>query len=283
MARPTKAEMEAKIRAEMEATQAEIKAGIEKGIQEMLPGIIAGLAAQLGSVTAGASVVPSAAMVVGEGQVTTKSVVEALAHAMAKAADPANKRRIVPPEVMERRAKAREEMNRLILENHAAGLQPVYVVVRPTFLNEILIHPQYQDPQTKRMVDQEINWPHIPNQAMQPTGKALDATGQEVQSDAAARVYSLYLATIDAKPGHIINGISLTPEGVEPGHIPLSELPAPMVMTGKGEVRRGHPGAPQGAVAVSDALSFDPRRGGVAGNPKTANILGTTAPRAVVS
>lgn len=265
MARKSNAQIEAEALAKAE----EINREAEKRMQAMLPALMAGLVAELGK--ARADLGPAAAPATGESAVTTKSVLEGLAHAMAKASDPANRRRILPPEVMEERALAREEMKRSILQYHAKGEVPVYRVLRATFLNETLIHPQFFNPQTKAMDDQEIDWPGVPNQAMEPV------------NDFAKVVHSHYLKSIGARPGHVLMGFKLEGDNIADRMVPLSDLEAPIVLTGK-EIRRGHAGAPRGSeVSISDSFSADPRRGNPASRPRTEHVLGTTAVPAVVS
>ncbi len=265
MARKSNAAIAAAEAAKLE----EINRKAEERLQAMLPAIVAGLVGELGKVRADLG--PNAAPVTAESQITTKSVLEGLAHAMAKAADPANKRRILAPEIVEERALAREEMKRAILQFHAKGDVPIYQVVRTTFLNQTLIQPQFQNPVTKAMDDQEIDWPGVPNQALLPV------------SDSAKEIHAHYLKSIGARAGHVLMGFQKVDGEIEQRAVPLSDLEAPIVLSGK-EIRRGHAGAPRGAeMSISDSLSADPRRGNPAARPKTQNILGTTAAPAVVS
>ena len=259
----------AALKAEAEAKQREINEEAEKRVKDMLPGIVAGLFAELGK--ARADLGPAAAPVTADSQVTTKSVLEGLAHAMAKASDPANRRRILPPEVVEERAMAREEMKRAILQYHAKGEVPIYKMLRASFLNETLIHPQFFNPATKAMEDQEIDWPGVPNQAMQPV------------SEAARIIHAHYLRSIGARAGHVLMGFKLEGDNIEPSAVALDDLPAPLVLTGK-EIRRGHAGAPRGSeMSIHDALAADPRRGNASAKPNIERVLGTTAQPAVIS
>lgn len=256
------------IETEMREKQEEINREAEKRLAAMLPNLMAGLIAELGKAREAAG--PIAAPATPEGAVTTKAVLEGLAHAMAKASDPANKRRILAPEVVEERALAFQEMKRAILQNHATGEVPVYRVVRATFLNETLVQPQFMNSITKAMEDQEIDWPGIPNQAMDPI------------SESAKVVHAHYLKWIGARAGHVYMGFKLGDDReIEPNAVPFDALPAPMVLTGK-EIRRGHAGAPAGAQTVHDAMVADPRRGNPAAKPRVERVLGTTAPPAVI-
>lgn len=198
--------------------------------------------------TARAGLGPDAAPVAAAAD---QALLEGLAHAMAKASDPGNKRRIVPPEVMKERAQARERMMALIINNHAKGVVPIYKVVGKTFLSEILIDPQYLDGPTKKMVDQQINWSGQPNQAMVPV------------DDAAKAVHREYLLSISKKP------------------IDETKLPKPWVMTA-GQIMQGASGAERAAASPSP-MGVDPRRLGHSAKEQTLHILGTTAQPAVVS
>lgn len=265
MARKSNAALELEAQERME----EINREAEKRVAAMIPGIVAGLVGELGAQRAALGT--SAAPATAESAISTKSILEGLAHAMAKASDPANKRRILAPEIVEERALARNDMKKAIIECHAKGDLPVYTVLRATFLNETLIHPQYYDPQSKAMVDQEIDWPGVPNQSMSPVNEAAKA------------IHGHYLRSIGARPGHVLMGFKLTGDNIEDRLIPVSELDAPIVLSGK-EIRRGHRGGPIGSeVSISDSLSADPRRGNPAARPQTANILGTTATPAVIA
>jgi hypothetical protein len=262
MARKSNAQIEAEALERVE----EINREAEKRMQAMLPGLMAGFLAELTKHRADLG--GGAAPVSAGGD---KALLEGLAHAMAKASDPGNRRRIVAPEIMQERAAARQAMKDAILRLHAAGDVPVYTVVRVTFLNETLIHPQFFDLKSKAMKDQEINWPGVPNQSMVPANTA------------ASEIHGHYLRSIGARAGHYLMGFKKVGGEIEQNEVPLHDLDAPVVLTGK-EIRRGHPGAPVGMeMSISDALSPDPRRGNPASKPRTQAVLGTTAQPAVVS
>ncbi len=180
-----------------------------------------------------------------------KALLEGLAHAMAKAADPGNKRRIVSPEVMKQREEATQRMNALLIDFHAQARMPVYRVLNKVFLAETLVDPQYQDPQSKEMKDQEINWNKVPNQALEP------------QNDEAKAVFKEFLISIGSQPRDI------------------TKDPAPWVMSA-GQLLRGKPGAQR--AAVGEGGSEDPRRIDAFGKPirKTVRVLGSVADPAVV-
>lgn len=264
MARKSNEQIAAEERERQRVIKEEAAAMAKSMVQDMMPALVAELLKA--RVDTGTSAPTSA-----EGRTADKALLEGLAHAMAKASDPGNRRRIVAPEIMQERAEANTAMRRAIMEHHAKGEMPVYVVVRPTFLNEMMIQPQFFNPLTKVMEDQEIDWPGIPNQAMVP------------KNDFAREIHTLYLKSIGARAGHFMMGFKKVGDDIEPSDVPLENLDAPIVLTGK-EIRRGHRGAPLGSeVAISDALLADPRRGNPASKPKTQHVLGTTAQPAVIS
>lgn len=267
MARKTNAEIEAEVAAKLQHINEEA----EKRVAAMIPGLMAGLIAELTKVRSDLG--PAAAPVTAESSITTKSVLEGLAHAMAKASDPGNKRRILAPEVVEERNLARKAMVEAILKYDAMGEVPVYKLIRSVFINDTLIAPQFPNPQTHAMEDQEIDYPNIPNQAMVPV------------SESAKVVHGHYLRSIGARAGHLLMGFKLEGDNIEPNAIPFGNLDAPIVLTGKGEVRRGHPGAPRGAeVSISESLAPpDPRRNNVGAKPRVQAVLGTIHTPAVVS
>ncbi len=125
---------------------------------------------------------------------------------------------------------------------------PVWRVIDKTFLAEILIDPQYQDPKTKAMVDQEINWAGVPNQSLLPL------------TDSAKEVHREYLLSISRKP------------------IDESKLAAPWVMSA-GKILRGRSGIER--AGEQPAMGIDPRRMGPA-QQKTKAVLGSTAAPAVM-
>ncbi len=264
MARKSKAEIEAEMLERQRQVKEEAQAMAKSMVQDMMPALFAELMKTRAELGPAAAAAPATA----EARTADRSLLEGLAHAMAKAADPANKRRILAPEIVQERALAREEMKRAILTHHAKGEVPIYQVVRTTFLNETLIHPQFHNPMTKAMDDTEIDWPGVPNQAMVPV------------SDSAKEIHAHYLKSIGARAGHVLMGFKLEGDNIADRMVPLHELGAPIVLTGK-EIRRGHPGAPRD-MSISDSLSADPRRGNPAARPKTQSILGTTAPPAVI-
>lgn len=245
MGRKTKAEIDE----ENAVKEAAFADAVTAKVAELLPNLMAQL--EHARVEAGSTLNPLNPAAVVEKR-EDRALLEGLAHAMAKASDPGNKRRIVSPEVMKQRDEAAERMRALLIEYRAKGVMPVYRVLAKVFLAETLVDPQYQDPGTKEMKDQEINWNKVPNQAMDPL------------NDEAKEIFKQFLLSISSVPRDI------------------TKDPAPWVMTA-GQLLRGKPGTMR-APTVGQGDSFDPRRIDAAGKPtrKTINILGTTAEPAVV-
>lgn len=247
MARKSKAE----ILAEERALAAEIEKRTEDRVAGMLPDLMAKATAaafdQLSSKLAAARA-EAGAPVTQETRTADAALLEGLAHAMAKASDPGNKRRIIAPEILKERAASREEMMKLIIDNHARKEVPIYLVIEKTFLAETLIDPQFQEPVTRKMVNQEINWPGVPNSALAPI------------SDSAKEIHTLYLKSIGKKPRD------------------LTKVAAPWVMSA-GKILRGRLGAE--GPAENPSMGTDPRRLGDR-QQKTVNVLGSTAAPAVL-
>lgn len=244
MGRKTKAEIDE----ENAVKEAAFADAVTAKVAELLPNLMAQL--EHARVEAGSTLNPLNPAAVVEKR-EDRALLEGLAHAMAKASDPGNKRRIVSPEVMKQREEAAERMRALLIEYRAQGRMPAYRVLGKLFLAETLIDPQYRG-DNGEMKDQEINWNKVPNQAMDPI------------NDEAKEIFKQFLLSISSVPRDI------------------TKDPAPWVMTA-GQLLRGKPGTMR-APTVGQGDSFDPRRIDSAGKPtrKTINILGTTAEPAVV-
>lgn len=246
----------AQVRAAAAAKQAKFNRAVSQRVQEILPEAITAkvqeLMPQLAEQLAAARVAAGTTVQDSTGAVGDKALLEGLAHAMAKASDPGNRRRIVDPAVMRLRAEADDRMRTLLIDFHAQGRTPVYKVVAKTYLANTLIEPQFQDEATKKMIDQEINWPSIPNQALEPI------------NDEAKAVHKEFLRSISAEPRDRSKDIDT------------------FVMSG-GRVLRGRAAPPPNE--LSEAAAFDPRRAGPSGKPvpRTLAILGSIAEPAVLN
>lgn len=224
---------------EENARQAEIRLAADRRVSEMLPDIVKAVSEQLSGVRADLG--PAAAPATEGGD---RAFLSQLAHEIARVGDPANKRRTVSPEVAKSREEACERMQTKLVEAHAKGEMPIYVVRQKIYLQEVLIEPQFRDPGTKEMRDTEINWPSVPNEAMDPV------------NDIAKEIHKEFLLSIGSM-----------------GKAPLKS--APWVISGN-EIVRGRSGP---RADVGHGQSEDPRIAGRSSVPKTATIrvLGTAA------
>lgn len=159
--------------AEQDARDTEINAKVDAQVAQRMAGFEDKILAQLAAIRSGAET-PAQSTPAGD-----KSFASNLALAIAQLSDPTNKRRVVAPEVMKAREEARERMTQLLAEAFATGQIPVYIARQKMYLKEVKVEPQYQDPATKRMVDQEINWHGIPNEAMIPMNETAKAIHKE--------------------------------------------------------------------------------------------------------
>lgn len=243
MARKSKAQIEAEFREK----QAEINTRAEERATELFTGFMAKFMEQMGGarLTAGVAAAPA------DGE-SDRKLAASLAHAMIEAsATPAKRAALITPEQRAEREIARKEMIDLIIANNAKGIVPVYRVTQKTFLAETLVDPQFRDPQTKQMVNQEINWRGIPNQAMAPV------------DEHAKVVHEAYLRSIGRNAG--IN----------------QNTPSQWVTSGKELLRAGP--VPASSPIPGQAPGGDPRRLGAMQGATTIRLLGSTAEPAVVT
>lgn len=257
MARKSRAAIEAETLAKAE----EISSRAKAEAMEMFTSFTAKFMEQIAGARSAVSVegaAPSAANPNAD-----RTLAENLAHAMLQATGtPAKRAAMLTPEEKADRESAWNEMVGVLTELHARAVVPIYRVTQETFLGETMIYRQWQDPVTKQMRDQELNWPGIPNQAMVP----MPVAGREadrVQLEAGQKVYELYLRWIGHDPGVNRNA------------------PLPFVVDGKA-ILRGNATAPA-PVAAASAPGFDPRRLGTATGVQSIPILGTVAAPAVVT
>jgi hypothetical protein len=255
MARKSKAQIEA----ETLARQEELNQASEKRAMDMFSGFMAKFMEQIGQarVATGGEAPASAA----EGD---RKLADQLAHAMMTAsATPSKRAALIAPEERAARDAARQQMIDIIVANNAKGLVPIYRVTRKTFLAETMVDPQFRDPQSKQMVDQEINYRGIPNQAMTPITRPPNTESEEARFAAGKLVYDMYLRSIGNQP--VIN----------------ANMPSQWVTSGK-ELLRGNP-APAPSPLAQIAPGDDPRRLGPQQGATTVRLLGKTAEPAVIT
>lgn len=133
-----------------------------------------------------------------------KSMMEALAEAIYAVSNEGQDvhRRRVPPEVMAKRVRAREEMEALIKKTIDEGAeQPVYKLTRACYLGEQMIQPYWTDRATRTTKATEVGWWGVPNEYMHPA------------NEIAEKIHALYLESIDSHK-KIAPGLRVTPGGL---------------------------------------------------------------------
>jgi hypothetical protein len=103
-----------------------------------------------------------------------KNWVSSLAMEISQLTDQGTGRRRVPPDVLKARADARDRMVKAILKARAEGEVPVYRVIAKTQLDNMLVDP-FWVARDHSVQPTEIDWPGIPNEAMQPINEPAKA------------------------------------------------------------------------------------------------------------
>lgn len=134
------------------------------------------------------------------GALTDKGAMEALAMAIAGITDQEVGRKRVPPEVMAKRIRAREDMEKLIGETIQRGVQPVYTLTQKCFFGEQMIEPYWIDRATRSVKPTEIGWWSVPNEFMHPV------------NDEARAIHVLFLESVDSHKKHA--NVRVTPGGL---------------------------------------------------------------------
>lgn len=98
---------------------------------------------------------------------TVNATMAALSMSIAQLTDQGTGKKRIAPEVIVAREKAHDRMVVLINETSARGGKPLYQLRGKVLLDEVLVDPQYID-QFHRAQPQQIIWPGIPNEAMDP-------------------------------------------------------------------------------------------------------------------
>lgn len=141
---------------------------------------------------------------------TDKGAMDGLAMAIAGITDQEVGRKRVPPEVMAKRIRAREDMEKLIGETLQRGVQPVYGLTQPCFLGEQMVQPYWSDPATKTVKQTEVGWWSVPNEFMHP------------KNEEAKAIHILFLESIDSHKKHganlrvTVGGLVVRSGGMDP-------------------------------------------------------------------
>jgi hypothetical protein len=124
---------------------------------------------------------------------------QTIAMAVAEISDQGTNRKRVSPEILAKRADAKKRLDLLMAKVSAEKLKPEYRLVAKVYLNERLIEP-YRRLDNKQVVNQEIIWTGVPNDAMRPiNGIAHDVFAAYRESVGAKE----HIATEDHRPNWV--------------------------------------------------------------------------------
>jgi len=152
---------------------------------------------------------------------------ENLAMAFATLSEQGTGRKYVAPEILRARTEARELMKDLIMQARRNGQVPSYRVIAKTLLDDQVVEPFWVD-SSHVAQHTEIDWPGVPNDAMQPINEVakgiyqafLDSIGSKAQSVSASG------AVLDV-PDAMQDGFGTTRNGlvVRGGAVPRRNRP----------------------------------------------------------
>lgn len=228
----------------------EINEEAQKRVLAMIPEVIATLAGKAD--TSGVS----------ELKGSDRSLIESLAAAFVRQANPKGKNLPVDPVVAQARKEARRRMIAILERAKANGDVPIYIVKAKMFLNNTKIDPEFRNEGTKKFHATKIRWDRTPNQAMVPVNEI----AKEVFAEYERSIGSPNVEGMPDAPWknpkspwvHSPSGIVLAP--------PVDELPEMQ------ELSASH----------GKRLFDDPRIETSAGAPRRETaVLGTIAPKVV--
>lgn len=206
----------------------EFRSAVDAAVQNLLPELMARLA------------VPQGAAGSPPGEAAdAKGVLSGLALQLAQLTGQGEGRVYVAPEIVDARHKAMEKMTDLILELHARGEIPAYTLRNKVFLNlgprkgEMLIDPFYRDNE-KILQPQEIDWPGVPNLAMEPLNEAArrvfglfcEAVGHQGAAQGPDRLWGLSQEGVILRGGPAVLAADRDRQLGEPGLSDNPEMPA---------------------------------------------------------
>ena len=223
----------------------EFKSAVAEAAADAVKGIMEALTA--GREAHGTVGAPAAAI--------DNSFAEGLAMALAQLTDQGTGRKRVAPEIVRKRAEARQLMENLVIQARAEGRAAKYQLRNKVYLDEVMVDPNWVNPATKIAEATVIEWPGIPNEAMVP----INETAQEI--------YAAYADSI----GSVVSVVPPVPQYVTPGGLTVNGRPPARRATNM--TSRGEAGAPVG-VGLRIAHKDTP------GTFREINILGTVAPPA---
>lgn len=146
-------------------TRAEMEFAVQDAVQKAVQATTSAIMAKMAEAPAGAPA-------------PDQHFAEALAMALAGIANQGTGKKVVPPEVLAKRARAKDRMLELILEYRQQKVVPVYELVAGTFLDERWI-PAAQITAGHQVVPTEIRFRGIPNSSMRPVNDAARTIWEE--------------------------------------------------------------------------------------------------------
>lgn len=191
---------------------AAVQAAAEKAVEAAIPQIAASLASARNA--------NPLAQAEADGDM---DFVRKLALAIGEISDQGTQRKRVAPEILAKRAVARERMIELLIKARADGFEPHYRIIAKTYLAETMVEPYRVNPNTKAAEPTEIWWDGIPNQCMFP----LD--------ERTTLIFNAYMESVGglAVPDKTHDGRAFIPDSR-----PVVVTPNGLTVKGGGNIRR---------------------------------------------
>ena len=220
----------------------EFKAAVAEAAADAVKGIMEALTA--GREASGTTAAPAASI--------DNQFAEGLAMALAQLTDQGTSRKRVAPEIVRKRAEARQLMENLIIQARTEGRAARYKLRNKVYVGEVLIHPNWKPSREEVARPTVIEWAGVPNEAMAP------------ENDTAKEIFASYIDSI----GSTVSVVQEQPQYVTANGLTINGKPP---ARRSNEVGRGE----------SDGLRIIGRDGvSSAGSYTEINVLGTVAPPA---
>ena len=223
----------------------EFKAAVSEAAAEAVKGIMEALTA--GREAVGTTEAPAASI--------DNKFAEGLAMALAQLTDQGTGRKRVAPEIVRKRAEARQLMENLIIQARAEGRPAKYQLRNKVYLDEVMVDPNWLNPATKIAEPTQIEWPGVPSEAMIAV------------NDTAKEILGAYLDSI----GSIVSVVPPVPQYVTANGLTVN---------GRAPARRStnltSPGGSEAPAGVGLRIAHKD----APGTYREINVLGTVAPPA---
>lgn len=171
----------------------EFKAALAEEIAKAIPTLRDTILQSLGDL----NVSPSAGV--------DRGFAEALAISIAELTDQGTGRgKKVSPEVIRFRAESRERMVNLIEQAKADGRMPSYRLLNKIYFDEVLVDPVWVNPVTKAPEATEVDWPGIPNEAMQPINEVAEEIFREFKNSIGNYAHPVKDEKMGITPGGLV-------------------------------------------------------------------------------